>query len=356
MISKDPVWRKFLGVLTLLFLMIMSISGCQIDRRQPRGRYGAAMIWDAAGDQLILFGGRAKALFGERVLNDTWIFDLVDHTWSKLKTESNPPPRLSPGLVFDPESRQLILFGGLGRDQRYGDTWILDLENRSWEEISPQTSPSPRSDMGMALDVEQRQALLFGGYCQEFQREKCAETWIFDLDSRTWIEFDPIASPPVTYGLRLVYEPGSQRFLQWGGHMSGRKDNQIQSLGYGDTIWVFSEAEESWISSPDPSGPSPLKRYWHHLEADPVSGELILYGGDGGQGFLDDTWIYDPQTNQWHLVLVDHPPPPRINGATAFDRHRGQLILFAGVGEEFSVYQDTWIYSTDSATWEKILP
>ena len=348
--------RKSLRLLLLSSLLVLVNTACQSSRLQPSARYGAAMGWDAKGNQMILFGGRAKGLFGERVLKDTWIFNLEDRTWRKFATDSNPPPRLAPGLVFDPDSNQLILFGGLGDNQRFGDTWILDLENGSWEEISPPVSPSPRSDMGMALDVDQRKALLFGGYCQEFEREKCSETWIFDLESRTWIEIDTEDSPPITYGLRLVFEPGSQRFLQWGGHMAGIKDNVFQSLGYADQLWSFSFTEGNWITSPYQAAATPRARYWHHLVSDPTTAEIILYGGDGGQGFLDDTWIYDSQSNQWRLVQTSNAPPPRIIGATAFDENLGQLILFGGVGEDFYVYQDTWIYSVTLSTWEQIFP
>lgn len=337
-------------------VLILGVAGCQAGDRQPRARYGAAMVWDAEGDQLILFGGRAKGLFGERVLNDTWLFNLVDQTWRKLTTDSAPPPRLSPGLVFDPAARQLILFGGSGADQRLDDTWILDLESGSWEEISSSISPSARSDMGFAVAPEQRLALLFGGYCQESQREECDQTWKFDLDSRTWVEVQTADSPPVTYGLQLVFDPLHQRFLQWGGHMSGIRGNVVQSLGYGNTLWSFALSDENWVSISQQGSPAPKERYWHHLVSDPDSAAIILYGGNGGQGFLDDTWIYALDSNQWRFVRSDTPPPPRVNGAAAFDQSRQQLILFGGLREDFFVYRDTWIYSDSTGIWDKIDP
>ncbi len=356
MIIQGSRQGKWPGIILLFVALIVGAAGCAAGRQQPRGRYGAAMVWDAGEDQMILFGGRAKGLFGEKVLNDTWIFNLEDQTWKRLPTRSKPSARLSPGLIFDPESRQLILFGGLGRDQRFGDTWVLDLEKGIWEDITPPVSPSARSDMGLALDGKQNKALLFGGYCQESQREKCAETWIFDLESRTWSEVHPVDSPPVTYGLRLVFDPDNQRFLQWGGHMSGLKDNMVQSLGYADTIWAFSFMEENWIALPDPAGAAPRERYWHHFVADPISGEIILYGGNGGQGFLDDTWTYAPRSNRWQSIQWNDPPPQRIQGAAAFDDSRQKLILFGGVGDDFLVYRDTWIYSAETAIWERIIP
>lgn len=349
--------RKYLGLFLLACVLMLGISGCQIGPKQPRARYGAAMVWDAGEDQMILFGGRAKSLVGERVLNDTWLFNLEDRTWRKFATNSAPSPRLSPGVILDPESRELILFGGLGREQRFGDTWILDLESGSWEEITPPVSPSPRSDMGLALDPTQRIALLFGGYCQEFERAKCAETWEFDLESRTWVEVETADSPPVTYGLRLIFDPHNQRFLQWGGHMTRVSSNAVESLGYGDTLWSLTFSEGKWVTIPQQGSAIPRERYWHHLAFDPISAAIILYGGDGGQGYLDDTWIYESHSNQWRLVRADTPPPPpRINGAIAFDEGRQQMILFGGLGEDFFFYRDTWVYSTATAVWEQILP
>ena len=88
MSRQNTTVKRFSAFFLATCLLALAVSGCQIGSRQPRARYGAAMVWDAEGDQMVLFGGRAKGLFGERVLNDTWLFDLNDQAWRKVNTTS----------------------------------------------------------------------------------------------------------------------------------------------------------------------------------------------------------------------------------------------------------------------------
>jgi N-acetylneuraminic acid mutarotase len=305
---------------------------------------------------MVLFGGRKQAVFGEKVLNDTWLLDLESHTWSKVTTRQKPPPRLTPGMIIDPESRQLILFGGLGKDQRFGDTWIFNLETLSWEEITPSRSPSARSDVGMTLAEEQRRVLLYGGYCQEIYSQKCAETWEFNLDSHQWTRLATAGSPPMTYGLQLVYDPLSQQFLQWGGHKAGKKDGVYQSLGYSDVLWSYSPELADWVVVDGTGSRSPQARYWHHLVWAPDIPGILLFGGDGGQGFLNDTWVYRPEENIWKRINRELSPTPRVNASMAYDSYRDQLVLFGGLGEGFQVFGDLWIFSPSTSSWNRIAP
>jgi N-acetylneuraminic acid mutarotase len=348
---KKGLGNRSLAVVLVLGVLLVSLTSCQVVDRKPRARYGAAMVWDASENQMVLFGGRAKGIFGEKVLNDTWLLNLEDQTWRKVPAQLKPPPRLTPGMVIDTESRQLILFGGLGKDQRFGDTWIFDLQTSSWEEITPSSSPSPRSDVGMALAEEEGRALLFGGYCQEFQRENCAETWEFDLDNKQWTRLETEDSPPMTYGLQVVFDPHAQRFLQWGGHMAGFEGGMFKSLGYSDLLWSYSLDGEGWLIIPPEGGSRPSARYWHQLVYNPLSAEIILIGGDAGQGFLSDTWIYHTPSNRWRYIKSEETPAPRVNAAAAYHTDQGRVYLFGGLGEEFHVFGDLWSFSSSTNTW-----
>ena len=71
----------------------------------------------------------------------------------------------------------------------------------------------------------------------------------------------------------------------------------------------------------------PLARYWHQSTFDSTNGELFTFGGDGGRGFLADTWIFSVATKTWERVSTTESPSPRINAAIVYDPINEIVIL-----------------------------
>lgn len=314
------------------------------------------MVFDPIDNGAILFGGRAEGLFGLKYFNDLWTFDAAAQTWDKVDGENRPPARLSPGMVYDPVGHQLILFGGHGEKDRLGDTWLFNLSDNSWEEVSAAQSPPSRSDTAMAYDPENHVVILFGGYCQEDSRELCDDTWSFDPRIRTWTEQNPPSSPPITYGHRLVYDDTNRELLLWGGHMSTFEDRQIQSAGYGDDLWSYDYLQNTWQVTEQNN--KPRARYWHQADFFNGRGMMAVFGGDGGQGFLDDTWLFDVTQNSWQRVNTRQAPTPRVNAATTYDSTNQLAILFGGLEEDMTDMGDTWVLSVSGTNgeWQKVEP
>src|SRR3972149_1475663 len=56
--------------------------------------------------------------------------------WVEKKTANAPPPRLAHGMTYDPENRQVILFGG--RHEKNGemnDAWIYNIVDNTWAQL-----------------------------------------------------------------------------------------------------------------------------------------------------------------------------------------------------------------------------
>lgn len=351
MLKKYPVWILFLA----LALAILG-SGCQLNLSYPQARHGAKMIYDPVGVQVIMFGGRGNGGIAGDLYNDLWSLDLDSQSWKEIDVSSGPSPRLSPGVVYDPSHHQLILFGGYSNQGRVDDTWLFDLDNYEWEEITPSLSPPARSDMGMAYDELNQIAVMFGGYCLEHQRDYCGDTWVFDPAAQTWSEMDPKSSPPVMYGLTLDYDSINDRFLLWGGHMSDFDQGRMSSAGYNDSIWSYSVNDNQWFEIPPGLQSHPVARYWH--QATYVSGHpgLMVIGGDSGYGYRNDIWFFDLETTTWARHRSELTPPARIVGSAVYSPDYGQVILFGGLDNDFSNLNDTWIFSEVPGEWEQISP
>jgi len=338
--------------------VLVTARGCQPQFNPPDARYGARMIFDPVEHRAILFGGRAYGLFGLKYFDDLWRFNNSSQTWTPIKISHRPAARLSPGMVYDQAHHKIILFGGHTSQGRLGDTWIYNIAENFWEDVTPKNSPPPRSDTGMVYDKANQVVILFGGYCQENNRDLCDDTWTFDPETNMWTEMKPSNSPPVMYGHTLVYDPINQLSLLWGGHMSAIKNGVSSSIGYNDTLWRYSCPENSWEEIASKSVENPSPRYWHASVFDSESGKLLLFGGDGGNGFLADTWLFDMSQNTWERVITNDMPSPRTVAAIVYDNANGGIFLFGGLGENQTTPQDTWIFETTDtqSAWTLTLP
>jgi N-acetylneuraminic acid mutarotase len=336
--------------------ILLILGGCRSQPEMPEARYGAKMVFDSLESQSIMFGGRAEGLIGLKYFDDLWAFDSVAQTWARIETADRPGGRLSPGMVYDPVHHQIILFGGNDKQDRLGDTWVYSISDNHWEEVTPENGPPPRSDGGMVYDEENQIVILFGGYCQEESRSLCDDTWSYDPITNIWTEMNPPSSPPIMYGHTLVYDDANHRVVLWGGHMSSYRNGQIASAGYGDSIWTYDYLENVWRQTEHTR--KPPARYWHQAIFDTKDDNLLLFGGNGGRGFLNDTWFFDVERDSWESANTELAPTPRVNPAMTYDSIRNVTILFGGLEEDMSDLRDTWVFEeTDTGgEWTEITP
>ncbi len=79
----------------------------------PPGLIGSTMTYDAAHDQLVMFG--------DTVDLDTWTYN---GNWSHLTTPAAPATRQNAAIAYDGARKEVVLFGGRGATS-YADTWRL---------------------------------------------------------------------------------------------------------------------------------------------------------------------------------------------------------------------------------------
>ncbi len=308
------------------------------------------MVYDPVGKKTILFGGRADALFGMKYFEDLWAFDAAAQSWESIRNRRRPGPRLSPGMVYDPVNQQLIIFGGDSPHDRLGDTWLYSLADNRWQEVTPSISPPPRSDMGLVYDEGNQVVILFSGYCLDSTRELCDDTWAFDPKTNTWTEMNPESSPPIMYGHTMVYDPINQKIVLWGGHEATYQDGEQISHQYGNTIWHYDYQQNSWQQVTATNAPP--ARYWHQAAFDTTNGTFFLFGGNGANRFLDDTWRFNVSDKTWQTVNTDDHPSARINPSMSYDPDTESFVLFGGMAEGGSDLGDTWVYKGE---WVSVL-
>ena len=84
------------------------------------------MAYDAAEAAVVLFGG----FNGSPYLNDTWTWQ--NGAWTQVSPPSSPSPRSDASMAYDRTTHRAVLFGGVNNSTFLGDTWTWAATRSSW--------------------------------------------------------------------------------------------------------------------------------------------------------------------------------------------------------------------------------
>jgi len=121
-----------------------------------------------------MFGGLAT----DDLSNQTWLYDTVNYTWTRVMPASAPSPRFGHAMVYDDGMGRVVLFGGRTRGGLSNETWVYDLANNTWAQSAPLQAPTPRERHEMAYDGRSGRIVLFGGWTGA----DSGETWVYDTE------------------------------------------------------------------------------------------------------------------------------------------------------------------------------
>ena len=99
----------------------------QTPATRPRKRLGASMAYDAATRKVVLFGGRTFR--NAILLNDTWTWN--GRNWARQTPATSPGARQLASMAYDAANQQVVLFGGFNNVSPLGDTWIWNGDRKS---------------------------------------------------------------------------------------------------------------------------------------------------------------------------------------------------------------------------------
>jgi N-acetylneuraminic acid mutarotase len=320
---------------------VLATSG---DTPAPRGYF--AMAYDPTTESTILFGGSA----GDTKFGDTWAFDLTSKTWTKMANAgSSPPARDYCQMVYDPVGNKILLFGGAGDSGDLNDLWAFDVTTDSWTKLKPSGTPPPaREGHAMVYEPNKKQVLVFGGLSSD-DGALLNDLWSYDPAAKSWAKIDPSGLPPSERGsATMAYVPATQRVLLFGGFSLG--DDTETQLG---DLWAFDPVGDSW-EEVKPASVTPSARLGQAMVSAPALGGLFLFAGRSADADLDDSWMFDWLGDTWtQLQLTQGSPQARDGQMMVYDSSAGAIVLFGGFDSSASLdLGDTWVFGpaqTDTA-------
>lgn len=230
----------------------------------PALREGGALSLSADG--VLLFSGLHSTPTTK--LADSWIWN---GEWRSIATTAAPPPRAFAAVAYDPRTKDVVLFGGLGRGF-YSDTWIWN--GKTWHEASGRMHPSSRYGAQMAWDPSSGDLVLYGGLGPRFKISTA--TWLWT--GQGWRRDAQRLSPGERYNEAMASDPSLDGVVLFGGRWATPK---------GD-LWLWKRGH--WHRLVAPGAPS--ARTGASMSYDASLNGVVMFGGLLKDGSLtSQTWL-----------------------------------------------------------------
>ena len=142
----------------------------------------------------------------------------------------------------------------------------------------------------------------------------------------------------------MAYDSQSDRIVLFGSPQSGVNET-----------WVYDFDTNTWTNMG--STGAPLDRWGSGMTYDSQSDRVILWGGSNPAGFypMNDTWAYDFESNGWTDMRPAAAPPGRFFLEIAYDSESDRVVTFDG-REQWLLDDETWAYDFDTNTWSDMNP
>jgi hypothetical protein len=175
----------------------------------PGPRLHMGMAYDAARQQVVMFGGGNGT---PTPYGDTWVFDGSSNPWTQKFPVTTPGGRSNFRMAYDAARQQIIMFGGWNGGAYVNETWVWD--GNTWTQKFPASSPSPRSDFELAYDANRGRVILFSGIVPSSHPVDNA-TW--EWDGTNWTQDTPATSPSGRGGGATAYDEARGQIVMFGG-------------------------------------------------------------------------------------------------------------------------------------------
>lgn len=265
-------------------------------RERPVQRADHNLVYDAARDRLVLFGGQASTPEGrQHFLNDLWEWD--GENWH-FRSTNGPQSRIHASMAYDPTRERIVLMGGF----------------LAGSNPSPTTDPAPGT--------------------------------VWEWDGVQWTAILPPDGPPTNYS----QDAGALAYVDFGGSQRGALFGPVVgSNKYWDfLLWNGSVWQSLQTATVNSAVMLQLaSSYYGEMVFDSNRGRLIWFGGQFPATPPPTALFGDKGANDWKLLVLDPDflvPKARSRHAMVYDSKRRAVVMFGGdiSGSATTGTNDTW--------------
>lgn len=321
-------------------------------------------------ERVLMVGGHVGYCWGSGVPGNhgVWSFDAGPRTWTQLTTEA---PGHADGAAYDARAGRLVAWFSYATQSAcntdvlptsIAETWAFDWRTGTWENRQPASSPPAGLLMGGAqivYDARVGKVIMFGGLDLTMfaalldglpvtNAELFSDrTWAYDYEANTWTDLGASNPPPGRNSHMMVYDPDTERVLLFGG---GDFDQNFNDL------WAYDSESNAWTELDPPTRPT--RRAYATMAYDTSAHRVVLFGGVNYWDYPrpNQTWTYDPATNEWALQNPEVAPSRRGWGGMAYSIKANVVVMYGGGPSRDEATDETWLFRTAPAAWTQVEP
>jgi N-acetylneuraminic acid mutarotase len=265
--------------------------------------------------------------------------DPASANWTKLSPATSPTARFGHAMAYDPVSKKIVVFGGIGNTYR-NDTWTFD--GTAWTKEHPPVAPPVRTGAAMLFDRKTKKVVMFGGYNGGHTNASfLRDTWLWDGATSTWTEVKMNTMPAHATGAVLFHDPLTGGVMMFGGwNATQRVPNLHETYRWTGQEWQKLHPKTV-----------PIGRGWAVAVLDPIRKNVVMTGGSGDTIRTDNTYTWDGKdwTQQFPTTQVD----ALVFAGIVFDPTLKAVVVFGGWDEELGQdINQTW--SWDGSNWVQL--
>uniref|UniRef100_A0A8D0D6B3 Kelch repeat-containing protein n=1 Tax=Sander lucioperca TaxID=283035 RepID=A0A8D0D6B3_SANLU len=300
----------------------------------PSGRWGQTLCPIDALTAILIGGQGSRMQFCK---DPMWKLCTEDMSWFAAETLAEgptPEARIGHTAVYDPDSQRIFVFGGSKNKKWFNDVHILDTQSWKWTMVEAQGKVPPLAYHSCSMF--RGELFVLGGVfpCPNPEPDGCSDSlYIFDPHLSIW--YQPIVtgdkpSPRSGHSACVIQE---RKIYVFGGWDTPVCYNDMYMLDLG--LMEFSAVKTT--------GKAPSPRSWHG-SAVLSDTKFLIHGGYNGNNALNDTFIFDIDTNSWTEVTLPQLSIPRAGHSIITMETDGsvsrRLLVFGGGDNEGNFYSD----------------
>jgi hypothetical protein len=191
----------------------------------------ASIAYDAAQGQIVLFGSETSQDTGT-LTNSTWTWNGT--IWQEQHPPTSPSPRTGAALAYDAARQQIVLYGGITATGLSSEIWTWN--GTTWQQHQVTNQPSARQHASLVYDNATQQTLLFGGLNPQGTQPAPDDTWAWN--GNTWSQLSPQGAPTDLYQ-SAVYDETTKTVLVYAvqGSLNKLETPNVPALMSQTWIW-----------------------------------------------------------------------------------------------------------------------
>jgi hypothetical protein len=296
------------------------------------------MTYDESQRRVLVFGGTGQ----NNSYGDLWAWD--GRVWARLAA-SGPAPRNSGVLVYDTRRKRTVLFGGRTRQGNENillkDTWEWD--GARWHLVN-EDGPAPRLHSAAAFDRRRGLVVLFGPVFAptHMPRPLPTETWTWN--GKQWAKIKA-TGPTDCLPIGMVFDEAKATVLL----LVTKLGNEAKGTPWGATeLWEWTGI--GWRQNPMPV-PAFAPNQSNVVAAGARDGVLV-FEASNQEGLTGATWRWDG--TRWMAINKNSAMAQRGGHVLAYDRARQRVVMFGGTilldgGKQRQRINDLWEW--DGKQW-----